>query len=76
MAADLHVVWTAGRSLQREFCANLTVMRSRLGVEWQHVKARHEMLDRGQVIGATRRFLRAMVQLAERDARDTNLLGQ
>jgi hypothetical protein len=76
MAADLHVVWAAGRARTLELRAKLTVMRRRPGVERQHVQPRNEMLDGRQIIGAARRLLRAIVQFAERDAGDADLLGQ
>jgi len=53
MTANLHVVWTAGRSRPLQLCPNLTVMRSRFGCERRHVKTRHEMLDGCEVIDAT-----------------------
>jgi hypothetical protein len=53
VTANLHIVWAAGRARSLELCPNLTVMRSRFGPKRQHVKARNEMLDGRQIIGAT-----------------------
>ena len=76
MTANLHVARAAGRSRTFQFRPNLSVVRSRLSLERQHIEARHEMLDSGQVIDTASRFLRAIMQLAERDAGDAELLGQ
>src|SRR5205814_3068298 len=43
MAADLHVVRTAGRSRPFQFCPDLSVVRCRPGCEREHIEARHEM---------------------------------
>jgi hypothetical protein len=51
-------------------------VRSRFSLERQYVEARHEMLDRGQVIDTASRFLRAIMQLTERDAGDAEFLRQ
>ena len=51
-------------------------MRGRFGIERQHIKTRHEMFNGRQVLDATCRLFRAIVQLAERDTGDAELLGQ
>jgi hypothetical protein len=76
MTAYLHVVWTAGCSGPLEFRSHLTVVYSRFHRERQHIETRHEMLDGREVVGASSRFFRAVVQLAKRNARDTELFGQ
>src|SRR6267378_4911134 len=74
VTTNLHVVRTAWRSRPLQFRPNLTVMCGCFRFEGQHVKTRDEMLDGCQVIDATCRLLRAIVQFAERDARDAELL--
>src|SRR5260370_3367784 len=54
MTADLHVVWTAGRSRPLQLRANLSVMRSRLVSEGQHIETRHEGLYGRQVFRSAR----------------------
>jgi hypothetical protein len=51
MTADLHVMRTAGRFGPLQLGADLTVMRGCFRVERQQVEARHEIFDRGQVVG-------------------------
>src|SRR5579863_9652863 len=76
MTANLHVVRAAGCSRTFQLRPNLPVLRSRFGLESQHFEARCEMLNGDQIVGTARRFLGAVVQLAERDAGDTELLGE
>ena len=76
MTANLHVMRTAGRSGPLQPGANLTVMRRRCGPDRQHIEARREIFDCDQVVGPARRLLRAIVQLAERNAGNAELFGQ
>lgn len=66
MTTDLCVVWTPGRSRPLQFRTHLSVMRSRLLSEGQHIETRHEMLYSRQVFCPARGLLRAIVQLAQR----------
>ena len=76
MTANLHVVRAAGNSGTFQFRPNLPVVRSRFGLECQHIEACHKMLNGVQVVGTASRFLCAITQLAERDAGDAELLSQ
>src|SRR5258708_32092164 len=66
MAADLHVMRPARRASPLQLRPNLSVMRSRLVGEGQHIETRHEVRYGGQGFGAARRPLPPLVQIAER----------